>query len=528
MRRMRGRAERRASARPAPHSNGRDDVGQPGEIAGYRVLRRLAAGRSADVYLGHALPAPGLGGASHSAGENNPGETVALRVFHTSTDPERVDREVAVLCALPAGIAATLHDVVTLPDGRVCLVMQRDDGATLSELLRRRPQIRAGEAVTILAPLAVALDGLHRQGWSHGALNPDAVRFDPAGRVHLAGWGEGRPLPAGAPRTGALRAEYAGLAEITRAVCAAVDGASAAPHELEELQEWLDHRVGAHPFLPCAAEFERRLFALARALPVRLGEEPVAGTPAPGLPLRLTGAAAPTAGGVAAPGLATPGLATVSTVADDPDRPPVPLWRGWEVPAEIGRAGRAVGAALQRRLRAHRRPLLVATTLAAAFFVLTITLLPPGGERSGAAAPVAGVPAETPPVPTAPPAQATGTPPLARAGPSAAETDPVVAATLLLALREECFRRSSLLCLNDVLDSGGPLAAADAADIRRAQRSGTAQLPDTFAPASLSLIEQNGGAALLGLTDAGANDKPASLLMIRGEAGWRLREIFDY
>ena len=45
---------------------------------------------------------------------------------------------------------------------------------------------------------------------------------------------------------------------------------------------------------------------------------------------------------------------------------------------------------------------------------------------------------------------------------------------------------------------------------------------------AITLVEQNGGAALLSLQQAGQNDKPASLLMVRSAAGWRLREIFDY
>ena len=107
------------------------------------------------------------------------------------------------------------------------------------------------------------------------------------------------------------------------------------------------------------------------------------------------------------------------------------------------------------------------------------------------------------------------------------------AAIELLAVREGCFRESSLLCLDGVDDLGSPIADADAAGIRRAQQSGTAELPAAYEPTSITLVEQNGGAALLsahsiGDAAGGVNTKPASLLMIRSEAGWRLREIFDY
>jgi hypothetical protein len=36
-----------------------------------------------------------------------------------------------------------------------------------------------------------------------------------------------------------------------------------------------------------------------------------------------------------------------------------------------------------------------------------------------------------------------------------------------------------------------------------------------------------GDAVLIGVTRATPEREPASLLVVRGEAGWRLREIFD-
>ncbi|PPL14577.1 protein kinase family protein [Microterricola pindariensis] len=470
----------------ASGARGGADAAAPAHLAGYRVIRRLAVGRSAAVYLGHADAGP-----------------LALRVFHAGADAERVDREIAVLCGLPPGVAAPLHDVLTLPDGRICLVLERDDGPSLAEFLAERGHIRAGEAVTILAPLAVALDRLHRHGWSHGAVDAGAVRFDAAGRAHLAGWAEASPLATGAERTRVLRAEYAGLAAVARLVCGAVDAGSAAPHEVQELLDWLGERVAAHPFLSCAAEFERRLFGLARPLAVRLGRPDADPRGHAGVPLRLAGQP----------------LRPAAEGADEPNRPPAARWRGWALPD--GLAG-----ALRDRLNAHRWPVVVAAALAGALFVLAITLLPPGGDGSAAVAPT---PAPAAPATEPPPAGAA-----AQAGVEAGvEAEPVAAAARLLARREGCFRESSLLCLDGVLDPGGPLAVTDAALIRRAQLGGAVLLPDAVDPASLSLVEQNGGAALLALTtggrgEAGDNAKPASLLMIRGEAGWLLRELFDY
>ncbi|RZU65284.1 protein kinase-like protein [Microterricola gilva] len=466
------------------------------DIAGYRVVRRLAVGRSAAVYLGHAAPG---------------GDTVALRVFHAGTAAELIDREIAVLTALPSGVSAPLHDVVSLPDGRLCLVMERDDGPTLAELLSRRSQLRAGEVVTILAPLTVAVAALHAAGLSHGAIGAAAVRFDANGRARLSRWGSARPLGTGAERTKTLRAEYQALGALVHELCAVIDADSVAPHELEDLLGWVDGRVGAHPFLPFAQELERRLFTLSRALAVRMPGEIAAGDP----PDR-----------VAASGHGTRGTppAAPAQAGDEPDRPPS-AWRRWGVPEVAGAAAESFGGrgmtalrtALGAALRRHRRPVIVGCTVAAALFVLAITVLPPGGAPQSSAeqsAPVEPAPTDAASTHAAPP--------------GLQGDDPVLAATLLLSLREQCFRESSLLCLDGVDDLGSPIADADAAGIRRAQQSGTAELPAAYDPASIALVERNGGAALLAAEKLGEEANPASLLMVRSEAGWRLREIFDY
>ena len=475
------------------------------DLAGYRVVRRLAVGKSAAVYLGHAT----LGG-----------ETVALRVFHADTATERIDREIAVLTALPSGVSAPLHDVVSLPDGRLCLVMERDDGATVAELLSRRAQLRAGEVVTILAPLTVAIAALHAVGLCHGAVSAATVRFDASGRARLSHWGSARPLAEGAERTKALRAEYQALGALVHELCAVIVADSVARHDLEDLLGWLDARLGAHPFLPLAEELERRLFALARAMAVRMPGDASDGGP----PARVE------SGGVRAP----------TQAGDEPDRAPS-AWRRWGVPDALsstlsdataeslgGRSITALRSAVGAGIRRHRRPIVVAGTLAAALFVLAITVLPPDGPRSEAAPPGT-APPRSPAGQTAPP----GTAPPDPAASMLLGDDPVQAAIELLAVREGCFRESSLLCLDGVDDLGSPIADTDAAGIRRAQQSGTAELPAAYEPTSITLVEQNGGAALLsahstGDAAGGENTKPASLLMIRSEAGWRLREIFDY
>jgi len=97
--------------------------------------------------------------------------------------------------------------------------------------------------------------------------------------------------------------------------------------------------------------------------------------------------------------------------------------------------------------------------------------------------------------------------------------DPVAAASVLLAAREECLRDLVGSCLREVDHEGSPLLAADLAFLAE---------PGAIAPGEADcqeLVERArwGGSALL------ACDRPgtatASVLVVRTEAGWRLREL---
>ncbi|MGH1550994.1 hypothetical protein ACRAWB_18170 [Leifsonia poae] len=105
--------------------------------------------------------------------------------------------------------------------------------------------------------------------------------------------------------------------------------------------------------------------------------------------------------------------------------------------------------------------------------------------------------------------------------------DPVVAAAAVLAARHACFtaRQPSPTCLAGVLDAEPAFVAQESDALRR---TGAADERD-FAGASLSLIERWGDAALVAAApDVSRTPKsePASLLLVRSEAGWRLRAVY--
>lgn len=91
--------------------------------------------------------------------------------------------------ACDAGSIVPLLDAVPTPAGDVVLVMERMSGGSLLDLLGARGHLSAGECVTVLAPVATAVAGLHEHGVVHADLAPGNILFDDHGRPVLADFG---------------------------------------------------------------------------------------------------------------------------------------------------------------------------------------------------------------------------------------------------------------------------------------------------------------------------------------------------
>ena len=101
--------------------------------------------------------------------------------------------------------------------------------------------------------------------------------------------------------------------------------------------------------------------------------------------------------------------------------------------------------------------------------------------------------------------------------------DPAAATAPLLAARESCIRDMSVLCLDAVVQPDSAAAAADRALIRNIQAGH--ELPSSWGvePGEAILDERLGDSAIVSLVDT-ADDQPASLLLMKSEAGWRIRD----
>lgn len=522
-----------ATESTAASTSGAADVGTV--IAGYRVLRRLGASERADVYLGVST-APFQGAVE--VGTRPP---VALKIFRPETAGVVIEREFRVLTESTGTRFASLIDLATLSDGRVCIVQECLSGSRLSRLLGDGRLLAPGEAVTILAPILAALAELLALGYVHEGLAQSSVLFDRTGRPVLTSLGRLRELPPPGPELRRpLEQAVLRVSAFARGVLDRVE--TDADAAVPEPAGWLESIPPGFPLHRLLDELERRLFAWSPASAVSSAPSPW--VPSTGRRIEMGAGWAATealrgrraAGGPA--GDVRPGTG---------ERPaPGPAGRSGRVRRLFGELktllhglpGRRADARPWQRLRhrlgvglrAHRGPLLVSALVVVAGAVLLLTLGYQAEAQGGSAGP-APAPSSAFPVPVLPaPTTVPGDPAADRA---AVEGDePVQAVQVLLRLRAGCLRAASVACLDGVDQAGSAALASDGQAARSSRQGDSAAPAGEAAESAPSLVERRGGIALVAVVltvgSAHGNSKPASVLVVKGEAGWRIRQIFDY
>ncbi|MET1155493.1 protein kinase [Arthrobacter sp.] len=230
-----------------------------------------------------------LHGPAAEAGRPAPWAVVSNRPQGEAT-VAAADRESALL-------AGGRHEHLLQTHGRVAtdrgpgLLLEYAGGGSLAALVAARGPLAVGEAVTILTPVASALDYLHGIGVVHGDVSPGNVLFTVVGKPLLAdlgvarALGSERPPAAGTPgfraphrmaAEGGLDPEadvYALAAIGWFALTGRVPGATAhrppmralVPAVPDELVALLEEGLAEHADeRPSAAEFARRVIRTAR------------------------------------------------------------------------------------------------------------------------------------------------------------------------------------------------------------------------------------------------------------------------
>ncbi|WP_285027804.1 hypothetical protein [Plantibacter sp. ME-Dv--P-122b] len=492
-------------------------------VAGRRLVRRLGEGREWTAYSTVLAQAGSAhGGRTDQAAPA--GDAVLLRARADAAERD-LWRRAAILSRLDHPHIVRLVDVAEDPAGLPCLLVERLAGGTLGELLRRRESIAPGEAVTILAPLVDAIRAAHLSGISHGSISASAVRFADDGRPVLSGWSGAAPvdhqtIDSGLGRTApAFAADWTAFAGLMDGVLQATD-LDEAPSTVawaEVVPELADHEI--------ANRLQQRIHALARPLPVLLDRvDPPSASPADAIRASADRAQR------TAPLPASRRAALESRRRSRPSASTLRRHLAWR----SGRGTRVAAAARSTPLvdgGPRRRRLVIGAAGAAAALVSAAMVFLPSEDPSTAIAPTpagsAGLDGPVPaPITTVAPPAAT---PMQTADESDAVDvvtgdDPEAAARELVRRRDQCRTTGEEGCLWDSVERGSPFDDDEHFGV------GIGSID----AASLDLVDRQGDAAILRGTAeppetdeaAAGRRQPVTLLVVRGETGWRLREVF--
>jgi serine/threonine-protein kinase len=147
----------------------------------YEILRHLARGGMAEVYLAHDLMLD---------------RRVALKVLfpELSTDRnfvERFRREAQAAANLSHPNIVSIYDWGE-EDGTYFIVMEYIEGRTLGQIIRGEGPLLADRAAEIGADVAAALAFAHRSGVVHRDVKPGNVLISPTGQVKVTDFGIAR------------------------------------------------------------------------------------------------------------------------------------------------------------------------------------------------------------------------------------------------------------------------------------------------------------------------------------------------
>lgn len=437
-------------------------------MGGYRLVRKLGEGPRADVLLGYPSRA---GSAAAPA---------AIKVYRPSVSGESIMTEIEALSRAAGPHSVALIDLASSSEGTSALILERLGGGSVAKLVAERSRLRTGEAITILGPLATTLMRIHEAGVAHGGLAAERVLFDSDGSPVLVGFGSAQLLPPGLPTAmlsanEAVTADYAAFARLARSVFTLVRDERA-----HELGEWLLAAPTDDRWIDAAT---RRIYELGDASAVDLavaGNDVTAALPARAL--------------TAPPAVDPARRSRVLDMVGAPD---------WMQDVLRGPLERVVPLARSVRPRVWIAAAAVVVALACA------AVLVPSSDSDATAEPPAPATSHTE-VPS---------------GPVTGE-DPIAALLVLWEERERCIRDLSVLCL-DAVDQANSSALAEDQQLIRSLQAGAESSPVTVLDSSrLSVTESLGDTVIIGI-ELPADGEPASVLMMRSEAGWRIRDYLE-
>jgi hypothetical protein len=507
------------------------DVAAP-LVAGYRLIRLVGRGRSCEVHLARAERQADPGAATN----------VAVKIV-PPTERSRGEAEILALQSVDSEHVVALQDVATLADGSLCIVQSLGSRGTAAALVARRGSVTSGETVTLVVSVLRGLGDLHEAGLAHGALDLTHVVIDATGRPLLGGLGSSTPVSGGGTlaHTGGgdpLQRDLTRVSRMVRALRDPVDARGAVSDgRWDTWLELLDTVIHGESDLT-AHDLADRLLDVADAAPLADvgGRADIDGVDvhrsdsASDADLRRRAAGdrhRPRDGARTAPVSARRHRAARESAARRASRRLVDLRSTMR---------RELGAVRPRVWVLGASALLLLTVGAVGLPLLTDAAHGEAPEET-AASTMTGAPSgpASAQVPTPGPSV---TPDTTEADSAAvASTDPDVAAPALLRLRAACLRRSDLACVSTVDEAGSAVEDADRTTVSAGAGAGdrlddgSLHITDLRGPARRmgdgALVELRPDPAVGDGAMGGPGRRPASLLIVRGEAGWRIRDLMD-
>lgn len=441
---------------------------------------------------------------------------MAIKVFRPGVPANAITLEAEALSRAAGPHCSELLDLATSTGGAPALIVERYAGGTAGRLVASRSSFTAGEAITLLAPLAMTVARLHEAGVVHGGIRLDAVMFDATGAPRLCCFGRARLIEPNLPEVrlgqeSGVVGDLDHLATLAGSVLALVPGSRAS-----ELRVWLD--AGHETRAPTGwfAELGERLFDLAEPEPLDLARGPDAlsdeqPSRVPGRVIAVTSAAAHRADEGATVSLRRRhGAARQDQVLPD--------WVGKLLPDG---ANELLGR-LREGLSVVRPRFWMAAGLVGVAVIVAALVVPSGPSDA------TGTPDASPtPADTADESVATSDGPVSGDGTISGD-DPASALAVLLEERGRCLRDLSILCLDAVDQAGSQALEADRAVLVDVQSGAELPAIPVMVPGSAVVTERLGDSAIVAFTvshpGSDEDDEPASVLMMKGEAGWRIRD----
>ncbi|MEM9693875.1 MAG: serine/threonine-protein kinase, partial [Myxococcota bacterium] len=140
----------------------------------------LPPGAHVGEYVVSGLIGEGTYGMVYRAEHELIGKVAAVKVLHQrySADPQITKRFMAEARAVNKIGNPNIVDIFafgSMPNGQYYLVMELLEGETLGEKLAREGRLHAQETISVLRPVAEALDAAHAAGIAHRDLKPENI-----------------------------------------------------------------------------------------------------------------------------------------------------------------------------------------------------------------------------------------------------------------------------------------------------------------------------------------------------------------